>query len=961
MSQVRGVVSQELSYSHVLNISHVNVNCLTNKLNYLFSFMSENKVDILGISETWLTNDINDSIVSIPNYNIVRSDNPNFVKKHGVAVYIKCSLKFQVINISLNVIILFLVSHNIFIILIYRPPSYTELENQSLLNCLIDFCSNKEVVLMGDFNLPSLCWHLDDISSHYISPVDRLFYECFVHLGLVQIVREGTHFPSGHILDLFFVTDSERIGSCVVLAPLPRCCHAPILCSYVFQNLSILNEYSSKRQTRLWTRGNYNAIRQVLLNTDWYFELNELPPDLQFDRLLSLLHPLINRYIPLKTTERLAKPPWNTNPPRSLKRERSNAWQRYKNLRFSFGRNHNDVLTAWQNYTLVNEQILNFAVQSQKDYELSISRQVNTQPKLFHSYIKHRKVCRPSIGPIKLPNGQITDDPVVMANNFVLSFARVFNSEILSQPKPHQTCNNHADQIIVTPAVVESIICSINLNSSMGEDGIHPRFLYSLRDILSIPLSIICKSSLQTGILPAQWLISIVVPIFKKSHRYDPLNYRPISLTSIPCKILEKLIVCHLTEYFDSNNILIPQQYGFRTRYSTVDQLIRTYSDITSMIDQGKVVDLVFMDYTKAFDRVCHRTLLCKLRSIGIGGCLLGWLNAFLMKRTMKVRVGDCFSDPVYVTSGVPQGSVLGPLLFLIYINHVASDVLCYFKIFADDTKLYLGHSRFNFDDSLDEFQVSIDALVNTSLSWGLEMNTDKCVVMRLGCKSSSIPFSGMSPYHINGCPINFVYSHSDLGVTVDRNLKFHSHIIKRAAMANGITTNLLTCTLNRNSEFLMNIYLSHIRPLMEYGSALWNVGYLGDLRMMERVQRRWTREVEGFQNLSYRERLEKLDLFSFQGRLLRSDLIMVYKILHSLCAINANDIFILNDSVTTRGHPYKLFKPRSHSDCRKRFFSVRVVNAWNSLSHDTVTAASLNSFKARLKIDLGGELYESV
>ena len=167
----------------------------------------------------------------------------------------------------------------------------------------------------------------------------------------------------------------------------------------------------------------------------------------------------------------------------------------------------------------------------------------------------------------------------------------------------------------------------------------------------------------------------------------------------------------------------------------------------------------------------------------------------------MKVLINASVTESVAVSSGVPQVSVLGTTLFMIYIDYVVSDVLCYYKILDDDTKLYLGFSRSDITSSND-FQHSINALTNSSLSWGLKMNAAKCVVMRFCSNNSDILFSGTSPYHINGSPIDFVSSHSDLGITVDRNLKFHSHISKKVAMANGITTNLLACTLSRNAEF---------------------------------------------------------------------------------------------------------------------------------------------------------------
>ena len=525
---------------------------------------------------------------------------------------------------------------------------------------------------------------------------------------------------------------------------------------------------------------------------------------------------------------------------------------------------------------------------------------------------------------------------------------------------PHQQCNSIIEPMIITPTDVDSAIRSINVNSAVGDDGIHPRLLLALKDLLCLPLSIIFNSSLQTGNLPWQWLISVVVPIYKKSHRYDPLNYRPVSLTSVTCKLMEKVIASHLMEYLQENSILSSNQYGFRAKFSNVDQLISTYNEITRLVDHNKTVDLVFFDYSKAFDSVPHRILLDKLYSIGVRGEILHWIRSFLIGRTMKVKVCGAFSECLEVTSGVPQGSVLGPILFLIFVNHVISNVDCFFKIFADDIKLYFG---FEVQDGSPNthyfyFQRCIDNLINNSASWGLKMNPAKCVVMRFS-RSRQDAISGMSPYLINNAPIEFVSSYSDLGITIDQSLKFHSHVSKKVAAVSNLTTNLFSCTLSRSPQFLMNIYRLHVRPILEYASPLWNVGYLGDVRKLERVQRRWTRMVVGMEELSYETRLERLGLFSLQGRMLRSDLILVYKILHNLCSIDVDEIFTFAVSNVTRGHPYKLFKPRSNTEQRKRFFSDRVVNTWNSLSYATVMANSVDGFKASLLLELGHRLYE--
>ena len=301
----------------------------------------------------------------------------------------------------------------------------------------------------------------------------------------------------------------------------------------------------------------------------------------------------------------------------------------------------------------------------------------------------------------------------------------------------------------------------------------------------------------------------------------------------------------------------------------------------------------------------------------------------------------------------------LGPVLFLIYINFVINDLKCPCKIFADDMKLYLSYAYDDSPTGVVACQEDINKLVNTSSSWGLYMNVDKCSVIRFSPSNCPLPINGMSPYMLNNSTINFTNSQSDLGVTIDRSLKFHSHIQKNVGIAGGLTTNLLSCTLCRSEEFLMNLYCSHVRPKMEYCSSLWNLGYVGDTRKLERIQRQWTREVSGLESLPYGDRLRRLKLFSFQGRLLRNDLVMVWKILNNKCGVSLDQLFRVAPTVRTRGHQYKLFLTHSRLEIRRRFFSVRVISRWNSLSADAVEADTVEQFKFFLHRDLGDELYE--
>ena len=284
--------------------------------------------------------------------------------------------------------------------------------------------------------------------------------------------------------------------------------------------------------------------------------------------------------------------------------------------------------------------------------------------------------------------------------------------------------------------------------------------------------------------------------------------------------------------------------------------------------------------------------------------------------------------------------------------------VLILVKIFADDIKMYLSYTSSDNVAASEVLQSDVDKLVLVSSSWGLSLNVSKCVCVRFAPRSYPGAHDGPSPYTISGDSIQFSGAHPDLGVMVDRNLKFHNHVRKKANICNALTTNLLSSTLCREPQFIMSIYISLIRPQMEYGCTLWNTGYLGDIRTLERIQRRWTRSVAGLENMPYSQRLTTLNLFSVQGRLLRADLILAWKIFNNQCAISPEQVFV-RDSSSNRGHGYKLFLPRANRDLRKRFYAIRVVQPWNSLSAETVNADTLGRFKSLLHSDLGDKLYD--
>ena len=260
----------------------------------------------------------------------MRSDSPSGRRKHGVALYIKMPLKYIVLPSDIaNVLAVHLPDFNLFICTLYRPPSYSDQENLALIGYLESLCDSKEIVVLGDFNLPTLSWpdiiDNDPGMLQGVAPLDGMFLDSFLSLGLEQIVREATIFPSGNILDLILCSHSFRIGSCSVLAPLPKCCHCPIVCTYIFQNLTSLPDVNNPVYKYIWPKGRYDLISSRLLDIDWTDELYHLTPNAQYCRLLSILRPLIDRFVPISKSLTKDRVPWTVNPPESLRRERSEA------------------------------------------------------------------------------------------------------------------------------------------------------------------------------------------------------------------------------------------------------------------------------------------------------------------------------------------------------------------------------------------------------------------------------------------------------------------------------------------------------------------------------------------------------------------------------------------------------------------------------------------------------------
>ena len=321
-------------------------------------------------------------------------------------------------------------------------------------------------------------------------------------------------------------------------------------------------------------------------------------------------------------------------------------------------------------------------------------------------------------------------------------------------------------------------------------------------------------------------------------------------------------------------------------------------------------------------------------------------------------------SQPLPVTSGVPQGSVLGPTLFLIYINHISSFLVSNIKLFADDLKLYLLIRPLNINTVLQcvsTVQKDIDTLVAVAESWDLKINANKTKFISFGTNLRQLYDLGpYAFYTIKGSPLTHSSEVVDLGITVDTTLRFHLHIRSLVSRAAGQSYSLLKSTMCRSPSFMVKLFVTHVRPILEFASPVWNTGYVMDLSLLESVQRRWTKHITGCEGMTYDQRLRTLDLYSVKGRLLRADIIKCWKIFNGMSPIVPSDLFTMSPARDiTRGHRLKIFVQHSILEARHRFFSVRVVGLWNSLPPEVAESTNLDFFKKGLATFLGNSLFD--
>ena len=948
-----------------INVMYTNADQLTHsKKDELITKIEQQKPLVIAICEVKPKNSSDRQLLDyvIPGYTM-HPVNLDESFGRGVAVYTHESLDKSVIQVKLDlkfeeacIVEIRLRGGDMMCFgCIYRSPTTHDKsdENNENLNNLLRCISKKKyshVCLVGDFNFRDINWE-NYTTVHGEKSKEVKFIEtvrdCFLHQHITKPTRRrGNDNPS--VIDLILTDEAMQVSDIAHLSPLGKSDHTVMIFKF-----HCYLDYTKDKETFSYGRANFPGMRDQLAESSWmesFLETHSAEKKFSVEDIWasfkSKIDDLRDKFVPKSKSK--GKPSWKSrgNIPIDETLQEEIRRKQIFHRNWMNKKTDADGELARLRYTQSRNRVKRLMRQARKRYEKSICHKSKENPKVFWSHVRQMLKTKSGVAPLladvkdkdstKFGDKEKAD---ILQGQFSSVFTREPDGDI---PRLENRTAISIKSLKITVDMVKRELKKLNVNKSCGPDGIHPRMLKELSDFIAAPLVILLNITLAHHKIPEDWRKAFVSPIFKKGARNRAENYRPISLTSIVCKIMESVVKETILGHMISNNLLSKKQYGFISGRSTVTQLLSYLDKCAATMAQGGVTDAIYLDFAKAFDTVPHSRLIGKLQAYGITGDLLKWVEAFLRDRSQVVRVNgeESFSAPVL--SGIPQGSVLGPLLFVIYINDLPDRIKSDTLMFADDTKIM--RCIMSEVDSLG-LQQDIHELEQWSDRWLLGYNTKKCHVLTIG-KIENIKHT--HNYELFGNQLEHVFEEVDLGVTIDYELRFEEHISKKVSKANAISGLIRRSFAYLDCDLFNRLYKTFVRPHLEYAQAVWSPVSQKLIDMLENVQIRATKMVDGLSNLVYEDRLRRLDLPTLVYRRARGDMIQVYKHFHTYDQDLLPNIF-RRQIYGTRNHDYKLVWRKPKDGIRgpqANSFYYRIMQTWNDLPANVVKAQSINEFK---------------
>ena len=720
--------------------------------------------------------------------------------------------------------------------------------------------------------------------------------------------------------------------------------------TYIVLNISTPIYKSFKRNVWVYKNADYESMKNDIAEIDWpsMFDTDDIDTAVMlFGRKLT---DLAKEHIPRKTvTVRPSDRPWFNSDIRREIRTRDR-------LRKAYRRTHkqSDLTKYKRQRNKVNNMKTKLKEQYYDSMNESLHNLKRTDSKTYWKLI--RSLIKGANPPCDIPalayNNELahTDDGKCdMFNEYFCSVTNLDDSNHNLPPFDQRT-DSRLDNAVITEQEITEIIKLLDPKKASGPDDFSHILLQNVCTELSVPLKLLFNKSIALGKFPKQWKHAHVLPIFKKGDKSSPTNYRPISLLSCIGKVFERVMFKYIYNHLHSNSLLYDLQSGFRPGQSTVTQLIEIYHQICVAIDHRDYACFTFCDISKAFDRVWLKGLIYKLEKYGFSGNILSWLSDYLTDRTQQVKLKSSISTVRKVMAGVPQGSVLGPLLFLVYINDLPDGLHGLTRLFADDTSN--SHVSNDLQTIEHDNNLDLDLIKNWSDKWLVQFNPKKTNIVIFAGNNIPLDNTGIN-FQFDGEPIVPSLTHKHLGVVFSNDAKWSAHIEYIASRISKQISVLRKLKYTINREFLSRIYLTFIRPILEYGSEVWDNLSLQDAERLEKFQIEAARIVTGLPIYCSRASLYfETGWDTLKNRRHKKKLCLMYKIQHGMVPDYLTELFpdnVGNNSRYNLRNSYNIAQPFCRLNLLKSSFVPSTISAWNNLPLSTRNAPNLTQFRSKL------------
>lgn len=887
-----------------LSIFYQNVRGLRSKTNLFQMSVLCSDFDVIFLTETWLIPTIEDSELFSNDYLVHRVDrsplNSVYSRGGGVLIAVKTLLSSQRITVydsDQNEIVCVRFCFNrqsFYVCCLYVPPGSNSDVYGSYTAALLRFLesvsnSDSKILIIGDFNLRSESWIVDSDNPVVLLPTNMShgsenLLNSVLGAGLFQLNHVFN--DGGRLLDLVFCSDFNDVNVIKSGISLSRVDihHPPIEIYFDMRNDDCaLTDVGGFRFD--YKRTDWFNLCGYLEGVDWSFlrdvgcRLDQCV-DRMYDRLLTGL----NLFVPRVRCRPRKGCVWFTRAVIRLKNRKS---RRFKT--WSTYRRQEDYLAYCRAWTELHKEKRRAYSRYLKRTQLDLRR----NPERFWSFVNSKRKC--TTVPFSMSYNNVTKNgPADVSNLFAEFFksvyvASMYNAVGDSVLSNVEFCENLPHVDIEVNEIFEKLV-GLRTNKSNGCDEIVPIFLKNCAEQMCYPLFYLFNRSLSEGAFPDRWKISHISPIFKTGSRCQVSDYRGVAILPTMGKLFEAIVCEKLTNHF--MKYLSSRQHGFVRGRSAETNLLELTQKGLDTIESGRQLDVIYTDFRKAFDRVDHGILLLKLSKMGVNSSMLDWISTYLSNRRQYVLVEGERSQTFHVGSGVPQGSHLGPLLFLIFVN----DVVKIFKfakclLYADDLKVYASISSIR--DAVN-LQRDLDSLALWCQANNMQLNIAKCKVLSFHRNTSPIFFE----YKIDDRQLERVKTMKDLGLLFDEKFTFNEHIdsiVAKAYSRLGFMKRI--CYSFDDPYCLRSIYMSLVRSILEYGSIVWNPGYASHSDRIESIQKQfvlyalrrlgWRRD--NFVLPSYEDRCRLINLETLANRRNNGSLFFMYDLLNGF--LNAPDL----------------------------------------------------------------------